>query len=139
VSAERRSGPARVLLVVTGIACVAVGAAGIVVPVLPTTPFLLLAAACFVRSSPRMHGWLMNHRRLGPYVAFVDGHGMPARAKRNALVVLWAAIAGSSAVALWSGADHAVKAVVVGILLVVATLVTRYLLRLPTAEGDGRR
>ena len=130
------SSPIRALLVVAGVVCLGLGIVGIVVPVLPTTPFLLLAAACFVRSSPRMHDWLLTHRRLGPYVAFVDGGGMPARAKRNALVVLWLAIGGSSAVALWSSAAPSTKVVVIATLVVVALLVTRYLVRLPT-RGDS--
>jgi uncharacterized membrane protein YbaN (DUF454 family) len=139
VTREARSGPVRVVLTTVGIVCVGLGIVGIVVPVLPTTPFLLLAAACFVRSSPRMHGWLLTHPRLGPYVAFVDGGGMPARAKRNTLVVLWVAILASCAVALWSGASHPVKAIVIATLLVVALLVTRYLLRLPTGPDPTER
>ena len=136
MSGRRRSAPVRVALTAVGIVSVGLGAIGIVVPVLPTTPFLLLAAACFVRASPRMHDWLLTHPRLGPYVSFVDGGGMPARAKRNALVVLWVAIGGSSAVALASGASAEVKVVVVTTLIVVAVLVTRYVRRLPT-RGEG--
>ncbi len=131
MSGRRRSAPVRAALVAVGVVSVGLGTIGIVVPVLPTTPFLLLAAACFVRASPRMHDWLLTHPRLGPYVSFVDGGGMPARAKRNALVVLWVAIGGSSAVAVASGAPVGVKAAVVGTLLVVAVLVTRYVRRLP--------
>lgn len=139
MSNASRSGPVRVLLIVAGVVCLGFGIVGIVVPVLPTTPFLLLAAACFVRSSPRMHDWLLTHRRLGPYVAFVDGGGMPARAKRNALVVLWLAIGGSSAVALWSAAAPSIKMIVIATLLVVAVLVTRYLVRLPTRDDSPPR
>lgn len=132
MNGRRRSAPARAALVAVGVVSVGLGTVGIVVPVLPTTPFLLLAAACFVRASPRMHDWLLTHPRLGPYVSFVDGGGMPARAKRNALVVLWVAIGGSSAIAVASGAPVGVKGAVVGTLLVVAVLVTRYVRRLPT-------
>jgi uncharacterized membrane protein YbaN (DUF454 family) len=71
-------------------------------------------------------------------VSFVDGGGMPARAKRNALIVLWLAIAASCLVAVTSGADATVRAVVVATLLLVATLVTRYVVRLPSRDArDG--
>lgn len=56
------------LLVFTGIACVGLGSAGIVLPLVPTTPFLLLAAACFAKSSDRFHAWLLAHRRFGPVI-----------------------------------------------------------------------
>ena len=59
------------------------GLAGIFVPLLPTTPFLLLAAALWVRSSPRLYGWLVSHRRrLGPYIRqFREHRAIPLRAK----------------------------------------------------------
>ena len=98
-------------------------------PVLPTTPFLLLAAACFVRSSPRLHAWLLAHRRLGPYVAgFVDGTGMPARAKRISLIALWLTIGASAAVVLITAGWSPISATTLLVLLAVAILVTRYIL-----------
>ena len=51
-----------------GMLMVGLGAAGIVLPLVPTTPFLLLAAYLFARSSPRWHAWLLNHRHFGPYI-----------------------------------------------------------------------
>ena len=56
------------LLKVLGVVFVALGFAGIFLPLLPTTPFLLLAAGCFARSSPAFHDWLVSHRLLGPYI-----------------------------------------------------------------------
>ncbi len=123
----------RVVLSAAGLVCVGIGAVGIFVPVLPTTPFLLLAAACFVRSSPRLHGWLLRHRRLGPYIAgFIDGGGMPARAKRVSLVVLWATVVLSATLMLVSAGPSPLSWATVIVLTTVAVLVTGYIARKPT-------
>lgn len=62
--------------------CVAIGLVGAVLPVLPTTPFLLLALWAFARSSPRFHFWLLNHRIFGPSLAAWESHRViPVRAK----------------------------------------------------------
>ena len=55
-------------MIVAGVASVCAGTAGLFIPLLPTTPFLLLALFCFARSSPRLHHWLMNHRIFGPHL-----------------------------------------------------------------------
>lgn len=54
---------------IIGCLMVAIGAIGVVLPLLPTTPFLLIAAGCFARSSPRLEAWLLSHRRFGPLLA----------------------------------------------------------------------
>ncbi|MBV1915527.1 MAG: YbaN family protein [Pseudomonadales bacterium] len=80
----------RVLLMIAGGVCVILGVIGIFLPVLPTTPFLLLAAACYVRSSERFYDWLLSHPSLGQYVLpYLDGSGMPRKAKRYTLIMLW--------------------------------------------------
>ena len=80
----------RALLLALGWVAVILGVAGIALPVLPTTPFLLLAAACFLRSSRHFYEWLTGHPRLGPYLTYyLDGQGMPYRAKCYTLVLLW--------------------------------------------------
>lgn len=66
------------------------GVIGIFLPLLPTTPFLLLAAACFVRSSPRFYQWLVEHPKLGQYVLhYLNGEGIPMRAKIVAILMIW--------------------------------------------------
>lgn len=84
------SGLLRGLLIGVGWLAVALGFAGIFLPVMPTTPFLLLAAACFLRSSQRFYDWLTGHPRLGPYlIYYLDGQGMPYRAKLYTLLLMW--------------------------------------------------
>jgi uncharacterized membrane protein YbaN (DUF454 family) len=69
------------------------GIVGVFVPLLPTTPFLLLAAACFVRGSPRLYEWLIHHKWLGLYVrSYREFHAMALPAKIVGLIVLWAVI-----------------------------------------------
>jgi uncharacterized protein len=65
-----------------GCLMVAVGFIGAFLPVLPTTPFLILAAACFARSSPKLERWLLNHPRFGPVLRSWREHGaIPRKAK----------------------------------------------------------
>ncbi len=83
----------RYLLVAVGWASVGLGVIGIFLPVLPTTPFLLLAAACFARSSPRFYNWLVNHKRLGPWIRdYLAGNGIPLKGKVYAIGLMWVSI-----------------------------------------------
>lgn len=78
------------LYVSIGFVSVVLGVIGIFLPVLPTTPFLLLAAAMFFRGSPRAYRWLMNHPRLGPYIkSFCEDKSIPLRIKVIAISTLW--------------------------------------------------
>lgn len=84
-------------LIIAGTLCVGIGALGVVLPLLPTTPFLLLAAACYIRSSPRLYRWLINNRILGSYVrAYLSGEGIPVSAKVFTISLLWVTIATSA-------------------------------------------
>lgn len=99
--APTRSAFLRTLLTVAGIICVVLAVAGIVLPLLPTTPFLLLAAACFARSSPRLDDWLHHNRLFGPYLrAYRAGHGIPFPAKISIIALLWISIAFSAILAI---------------------------------------
>jgi len=81
------------LLIAAGSLCAGLGIIGIVVPILPTTPFLLLAAACYMRSSKRFYQRLTNNRIFGAYVRnYIEGRGMPIRMKILTIFLLWLAI-----------------------------------------------
>ena len=83
----------RQLLILGGTISVVIGIIGIFVPVLPTTPFLLLAAACYIRSSERFYHWLINNRLFGAYIRnYIEGRGMPLRIKIFTIALLWVTI-----------------------------------------------
>ncbi len=85
-------GVARALWIVLGIGCVVLGTIGVVLPLVPTTPFILLAVFAFARSSPRLHRWLIEHRRFGPLIDNWHAHGaIDRRTKIGAIVVIVAA------------------------------------------------
>ena len=71
--------PIRWLWIAFGGLCVALAFAGVALPLLPTTPFLLLAAFAFAKSSPRLHSWLINHKRFGPMIGNWNQHGAISR------------------------------------------------------------
>jgi uncharacterized protein len=100
----RGNGVRRQLWIALGCTAVALGAAGVVLPLLPTTPFVLLAAWAFAKSSPRLHGWLLGHRVFGPLIADWQAHrAIAPGAKRAAIVSMLAVLAASLAfgVAAW--------------------------------------
>jgi uncharacterized membrane protein YbaN (DUF454 family) len=83
---EHDSPLVRALLVAAGCLCVALGVLGIFLPLLPTTPFMLLAAACFARSSRRFHDWLLANRTFGPLIHEWRKHrSVPYRTKLTAI------------------------------------------------------
>ncbi len=72
----------RLLYLLAGLLCVLLGLIGVVLPLLPTTPFLLLAAFCFSRSSERLHQYLLNHPWFGQLIRDWENHGViPFKAK----------------------------------------------------------
>jgi uncharacterized membrane protein YbaN (DUF454 family) len=88
--------PRRAAWFAFGAAALALGALGVVVPLLPTTPFVLLAAFAFARSSERWHAWLLSHRLFGPLIENWRAHGAISRPAKAAGVVAMAAVLGVS-------------------------------------------
>jgi hypothetical protein len=86
---QTRSRQAMLFWRLLGLAFVGIGFVGIVLPVLPTTPFMLLALWAFAKGSPALHAWLENHPRFGPSIAAWNRYGMiPLRAKLTAIAVM---------------------------------------------------
>lgn len=123
-----RSGPARWAWLAGGWLAVAVGAAGVVVPGLPTTGPFVLAASCFAKSSPRFERWVLSLPRIGPMVAdHRAGLGMPRRAKVLAVSMIVVAVSASTLLAIPSpvGKGITVAAGVVGCWYVGVRIPTR--------------
>jgi uncharacterized membrane protein YbaN (DUF454 family) len=120
----------RKLLFIAGIVSLSLGILGIVIPLLPTTPFLLLAAACFLRSSRRLYDWLTRHPVFGTNIrAYQRFRAVSLRAKIMSITLLWACILSSSVLF--------VSNIWVRIVLwAIAAGVTVYLVRLKTVTPE---
>ncbi|CAE6908300.1 Inner membrane protein YbaN [Vibrio sp. B1FLJ16] len=112
---------------IVGGLCIVLGIAGIVLPLLPTTPFILLASACFMRGSPKFHQWLHNHRTFGPILYnWNKNKAVDAKVKQRGTVFIALSFTFSILVApvIW------VKIV----LLVMAIVLLSWFMRLPVIE-----
>lgn len=121
-----RSRTVRWLLWLAGSVSLALGLIGVVLPGLPTTPFVLLAAACYAKASPRLHGWLLHHRFLGPMVRDWETNRSLTRRTKTIAQVSMVVMVGLSA---W-GFRH--QPVVLGVLLVAALIGVWVVGRIPT-------
>lgn len=123
------------LLILIGLMCLAIGITGFFFPILPATPFLLVATFIFARSSKRLHDWLLSHGFLGPYISgFLYGTPMPARVKRIAIALLWIGTA-FPFIAVWYQVESTTLiAIVWASLLAIGIGFTIYLARLPVGD-----
>ncbi len=122
--------PRRAFFFVVGLLALGLGALGVVLPVLPTTPFVLLAAACFARSSRRFYGWILRNRIFGPVVIhWRANRTIPRHAKIIAISLIVLTFATSVVMVI----PHvAVKLLVasIGVILIV------WMLRIPSTSRD---
>lgn len=117
--------PLRAILVTVGTVSLAVGVLGIIIPVLPTTPFLLLAAACYARASDRLYAWLIGQPSLGPIITeWRSSRSLPPGVRVRALAL----VALSFGVSIVLADDLLVR----GALLATALVVGVFLYRIPT-------
>ena len=120
----------RILYLLLGWFTLISGIIGIFLPLLPTTPFVLLAAWCFSKSSKRFHAWLLNHKFFGPIVNdWQSSDGIPRRARNRAIIFMWIGMAISMIVVsrFWATLG----------LLIIGLCVMTYLLRMPIRSEDN--
>ena len=122
----------KIFLNLVGCVAVALGILGIFLPLLPTTPFLLLASACFARGSTRLHHWLQTNRVFGKYLRdYENGKGIPLRGKIWVLIFMWSSLGYS----IWRMDRLGLQVM----LLLIGTCVTIYLTRfVPTMRLPHR-
>ncbi|MFC1995396.1 YbaN family protein [Chloroflexota bacterium] len=119
----------RRLLFIAGTLSMGVGILGILIPILPTTPFLLIAAACYIRSSQKFYNWLLNNRILGVYISnYMQGKGIPLKVKMFTVTLLWLTIG-------ISVCFFAPNVIIRVILILIAVGVTVHIIRKKTFGG----
>ena len=124
---------ARAVWFIAGMICLVFGMVGIVLPILPTTPFLIASAACFCKSPTRMYDWLLSNKWFGEYIRnYKEGRGLPMRTKIWALTVLWVTIGVSTVFFLNRLLPPQLVLPMQLIMVAVAIAISAHILRLPT-------
>jgi uncharacterized membrane protein YbaN (DUF454 family) len=109
----------RYLFITLGTISLAIGLIGIIVPILPTTPFLLLAAFCYLRGSRRFYDWLLNNRVCGSYIRnYMEGRGMPLRVKIFTITLLWITIG----ISIWLTYPNLIVALILALVAIGVTI-----------------
>ncbi|MGB9914098.1 MAG: YbaN family protein [Candidatus Bathyarchaeales archaeon] len=130
---RRRNRLKKAIWFAAGTVCVALGAVGTVLPLLPTTPFLLAAAACYCKSSERAYRWLLTNKWFGEYIRnYKEGKGIPKKTKITALSLLWATIGFSTVFALPRLLPETLVLPMQLAMSAVAVAISVHILKLPT-------
>lgn len=123
----------RILFIVFGTLFLIIGAIGVFIPVLPTTPFLLLAAACYLRGSERLHRWMINNSVFGEFVRnYMEGRGIRLRQKIFTILFLWLMIIFS----IFYVVDSFLLRILVSL---IAMAVSVHIIMLPTLKQTNPR
>ena len=117
------------LFIILGSICLVLGSVGIILPLLPTTPFLLLSAFFYLKSSQKLYDWLLNHKIFGIYIySYINYHAIDLKAKITSLSLLWITLVISMVLIE--------KLLVTVILIIIGFSVTFHLLTLKTMSKD---
>ncbi|HGJ5898373.1 DUF454 family protein [Arsenophonus apicola] len=119
----------RVLLIIMGWISIVLATFGLLLPLLPTTPFLLLAAWCFSRSSPRFHHWLLYNSWFGKYIRHWQQHSALPKGVKIKLIII---ILFTFVFSLWLVTSWWIR----GGLLIILALLLGYISRLPVIDGS---
>ena len=128
-----RSKISRLLWFTAGFIVMTIGLIGIIVPGLPTTPLMILAAACFGKSSQRFYDWIINNKMFGQHVKnYREGNGIPKKSKPIILVTMWTFVLFAVLIAIPDSAPPVSKIAT----LVLAVIGTIFILRIPNLSQD---
>ena len=121
------------IFVISGTFFLLIGIIGIIIPVLPTTPFLLLSAACYARGSKKFYNWLINSKWLGEYIKnYQEGRGIPIKVKILTITFLWITIVFSTVIFV---TNYLIQI----ILIIIAIAVTIHILTIKTMKKNIKK
>tara|TARA_B100000214_G_scaffold374279_1_gene356572 strand:+ start:1421 stop:1852 length:432 start_codon:yes stop_codon:yes gene_type:complete len=127
-----RSGLSRTFWFICGFISMVIGLIGIPVPGLPTTPLMILAAACFAKSSQRFYDWIINNKLFGHHVKnYREGKGIPKTSKPIILLTLWSFVLFAVLYAIPD--EVAISKIGTLVLAIIGTI---FILRIPSFEGS---